>query len=82
VDEIGEVSAHQRIATRRTCPALNATIGLPAPEAGRGFAVVAQEVKGLTGQTAKATEEIADRSWKQRSGPSTRSSRDHDQTAQ
>ena len=59
---IGEViGLIQAIAAQTNLLALNATIeAARAGEAGRGFAVVASEVKSLAGQTAKATEEIAD----------------------
>ena len=59
-DKIGEVVAMiSEIADQTNLLALNATIeSARAGEAGKGFAVVASEVKGLAGQTAKATEEI------------------------
>ncbi|MET0670185.1 MAG: methyl-accepting chemotaxis protein [Xanthobacteraceae bacterium] len=59
---IGEViGLIQAIAAQTNLLALNATIeAARAGEAGRGFAVVASEVKSLAGQTAKATEEIAE----------------------
>jgi methyl-accepting chemotaxis protein len=59
---IGEViSLIQAIAGQTNLLALNATIeAARAGEAGRGFAVVASEVKSLAGQTARATEDIAD----------------------
>jgi NO-binding membrane sensor protein with MHYT domain/methyl-accepting chemotaxis protein len=60
-EKIGDVvRLIRQIATQTNLLALNATIeAARAGEAGRGFSIVASEVKNLSVQTSKATEDVA-----------------------
>lgn len=62
VHEISElIDIIQAIATQTSLLSLNAAVeAARAGEAGRGFAQVAQEVKSLAGQTARATDSVAE----------------------
>ena len=62
VSKIGDVSEEiNEIASQTTLLALNATIeAARAGDAGKGFTVVAGEVKALSGQTTKATDNVTE----------------------